>query len=177
MSLSAIVNAQSVRARLRRPQNAVEDTGIDLKRLPRGFELTADRKRLDPPIQIINIAAIEELPSAPSPTYRPSSSLAAIFFARQIIATVAADYELTAEAITSKVRTSRFVEPRHIAMYLMRVIMVDRSLPWIGQQFGARDHSTAIHAINKTAARVKSDIQFAAKVAALECAILELKNQ
>ena len=37
--------------------------------------------------------------------------------------------------------------PRHIAMYLCRT-MTDTSLPRIGSQFGGRDHTTVMHAMD-----------------------------
>lgn len=182
MSLSElIVNAQSVRARLRNPSNAVRDDGIDLKRLPRGFAFTGERKRLFAPvqtIQITKIVAVDEVPIAPEPiqTYRPVSSLAAIFLARQIITIVAADYDLNLAAIVSEVRTDRLVEPRHIAMYLVRIV-TKQSFPWIGRQFGGRNHATVIHGIGQTAARIQSDAVFAAKVAALAAQFANSKTQ
>ena len=58
-SASLIVNAQTIRARLRRPPNAVPDTPIDLKRMPKGFEFV-ERKPLEKPVQIIKSPVVDK---------------------------------------------------------------------------------------------------------------------
>lgn len=168
-SASLIENAQSIRARLRRPQNAVEDTGIDLKRLPRGFELS-ERKPLIPPVQIIKIDHATEAHDIP--VRAPAAKLSAFFQSKLIIDMVATAHDLNAEALKSAVRTARLVKPRQLAMYFLRTLVKpERSLPWIGRQFGDRDHTTVIWAIHRVKTRIDSDLLCAANIAALETKI------
>jgi len=48
----------------------------------------------------------------------------------------------------SKKRTRILARPRQMAMYLAREL-TDLSYPEIGQSFGARDHTTVLHACAK----------------------------
>jgi len=51
-------------------------------------------------------------------------------------------------ALVSKNRSKSITFPRHIAMYLCRNV-ADMSLPDIGRDFGGRNHTTVIHAVDK----------------------------
>ena len=64
-----------------------------------------------------------------------------------IIRSVADFFHLSIEEITGRCRKKEIVEPRQIAMYLLRDIL-NNSYPFIGEKFG-RDHTTAIHAYEK----------------------------
>lgn len=68
---------------------------------------------------------------------------------------VAAHFGVTTTDICSKRRTQSVVRPRHVAMYLAKMLTT-RSLPDIGRRFGGRDHSTVIHAVNKITAMVEA---------------------
>jgi len=68
---------------------------------------------------------------------------------------VATHFGVTTTDICSKRRTQSVVRPRHVAMYLAKVLTT-RSLPDIGRRFGGRDHSTVIHAVNKMIAMIES---------------------
>jgi chromosomal replication initiator protein len=70
--------------------------------------------------------------------------------------TVAEYFGLKLEDLTSKRRPRHLVFPRQIAMYLARE-MTDASLPKIGEEFGGRDHTTALHAYEKVSAEQKKD--------------------
>ena len=50
--------------------------------------------------------------------------------------------------MTNKSRKQEIVEPRQIAMFLMRDVL-KLSFPHIGEKLGKRDHTTAIHACEK----------------------------
>jgi len=67
---------------------------------------------------------------------------------KQIIETVSVYYNLTAEQICGKRRNKEIVRPRQIAMYLLRKEN-SMSFPSIGEYFGGRDHTTAMHACEK----------------------------
>ena len=64
-----------------------------------------------------------------------------------ILKTVAEFYNISLETMTSANRRKEIVEPRQVAMYLLREIS-DLSYPYIGEKLG-RDHTTAIHAYEK----------------------------
>ncbi len=57
-------------------------------------------------------------------------------------------------------------------MYLTRTL-TDLSLPMIGQEFGGRDHTTVMYAINKIDTRIKKDAEFSIEVQGL---IKEIKK-
>ena len=64
-----------------------------------------------------------------------------------ILKTVAEFYNVSPEAMTGPNRRKEIVEPRQVAMYLLREIS-DLSYPYIVEKLG-RDHTTAIHAYEK----------------------------
>ncbi|MBB1078455.1 chromosomal replication initiator protein DnaA [Limosilactobacillus sp. STM2_1] len=69
---------------------------------------------------------------------------------------VAAFYNITQSDILGKKRVKQIVMPRQIAMYLSREL-TDSSLPKIGNEFGGKDHTTVLHAIDKIEAELKKD--------------------
>ncbi len=74
---------------------------------------------------------------------------------------VADHYNLSAESLVGRKRTSTIAFARQIAMYLSRML-TDLSLSDIGAKFGKRDHTTVIHACDKIGEKVKTDPQFKA---------------
>ncbi|MDR0359387.1 MAG: chromosomal replication initiator protein DnaA [bacterium] len=74
----------------------------------------------------------------------------------RIQATVADYYEVSIDDIKGKRRDKHIVFPRQVAMYVVRE-ETPSSLPMIGQAFGGRDHTTALHSIEKIASEVKED--------------------
>ncbi|PKN00699.1 MAG: chromosomal replication initiator protein DnaA [Elusimicrobia bacterium HGW-Elusimicrobia-1] len=76
---------------------------------------------------------------------------------------VAEHYSLKLSDLKSKRRTEMLAIPRHIAMYLSRE-MTPSSHAAIGEEFGGKDHSTVIHAINKIKAKAESDPFFSAEL-------------
>ncbi|MDP2598703.1 MAG: chromosomal replication initiator protein DnaA [Candidatus Liptonbacteria bacterium] len=65
----------------------------------------------------------------------------------QILKSVADFFNITIEDLVSHNRRKEVVEPRQIAMYLLRDIS-ELSYPYIGEKMG-RDHTTAIHSYEK----------------------------
>ncbi len=65
----------------------------------------------------------------------------------QILKAVAEFFGITVEDLVSHNRRKEVVEPRQIAIYLLRDIS-DLSYPYIGEKLG-RDHTTAIHSYEK----------------------------
>jgi chromosomal replication initiator protein len=77
----------------------------------------------------------------------------------ELIQNVIADYyQLKVEDLKSKKRNRPIAYPRQIAMYLCREL-TDLSLPKIGEYFGGRDHTTVIHACDKIAEEIETDLQ------------------
>lgn len=71
---------------------------------------------------------------------------------------VADYYKLTVEVLKGKKRSANIAYPRMVAMYLCR-ILTDESFPRIGLEFGGRDHSTVIHAVDKIEDDLKNNSQ------------------
>ena len=67
---------------------------------------------------------------------------------KQILDTVSVYYNLPVEDLCGKCRKKEIVRPRQIAMYLLRKES-NVSYPSIGEHFGGRDHTTAMHACEK----------------------------
>lgn len=67
---------------------------------------------------------------------------------RELIDRVAGFYEVAVEDLVSSCRKKELVNPRQIAMYLLREEL-DVSYPMIGNELGGRDHTTAMHAYQK----------------------------
>ena len=65
-------------------------------------------------------------------------------------------FNLRVEDLKSQRRTRNVAYPRQIAMYLSRKL-TDMSLPKIGEEFGGRDHSTVIHAVDKITEDLKDN--------------------
>jgi len=66
----------------------------------------------------------------------------------RVLSVVCDHHSLSRSDLVGQKRNRDVVVPRQIAMYLLRT-MIDMSLPSIGTLFGGRDHTTAIHAVNK----------------------------
>ena len=68
-----------------------------------------------------------------------------------------ADYfDITVDNLKSKKRTSNINNARQIAIYLCRII-TEETTTRIGLEFGNRDHSTVIHAIDKVSRDIKNN--------------------
>lgn len=68
--------------------------------------------------------------------------------AKKIIKSVADFFEIEERDLLHRSRKRDVVKPRQIAMYLMREELKS-SYPFIGEKFGGRDHTTAIHSCEK----------------------------
>jgi chromosomal replication initiator protein len=74
--------------------------------------------------------------------------------ARQILNTASVHFGFTIEELTGPSRRRPLVIARQIAMYLFREL-TDYSYPAIGREFGDRDHTTVIHAVEKISALMR----------------------
>jgi chromosomal replication initiator protein len=83
------------------------------------------------------------------------------------IQTLVADfYNVTMDDMKGKRRDKHIVFPRQVAMFLVRE-ETPSSLPAIGKAFGGRDHTTALHSIEKIANELKEDERLRYEVQAI----------
>ncbi|KPJ71663.1 hypothetical protein AMJ50_00805 [Parcubacteria bacterium DG_74_3] len=75
---------------------------------------------------------------------------------KRVIKMVAEFYDLKPKELLSSSRKREIVGPRQVAMYLLREELKS-SFPFIGRQFGNRDHTTAIHACEKISKNKEKD--------------------
>ncbi len=66
----------------------------------------------------------------------------------KIIKMVAAYYNISVDNLIGEKRNKELVNPRHIAMHLLRTEL-RLSYPTIGKEFGGKDHTTIMHACQK----------------------------
>lgn len=76
--------------------------------------------------------------------------------AKQVIEKTARHFQLDANDITSPKRDKHIVVPRQIAMYLLRSEL-HLSFPKIANELGRKDHTTAIHSVEKIEKAIKLD--------------------
>jgi chromosomal replication initiator protein len=75
---------------------------------------------------------------------------------RAILAAVAKQFHVTQADLKGPSRRQAISEARGIAMYLLREL-TRATFENIGQQFGGRDHTTVMHACQKTMERLAAD--------------------
>ena len=75
-------------------------------------------------------------------------------------------YNVSLEDMKGKRRDKHIVFPRQVAMFLVRE-ETPSSLPVIGQAFGGRDHTTALHSIDKITNEAKEDDRLRAELQTL----------
>lgn len=76
--------------------------------------------------------------------------------ANKVIQTVAEFYDINEKLLFEKTRRKEIVKPRQIAMFLLREDL-SGSYPSIGERFGGRDHTTAIHAYEKILKEIENN--------------------
>lgn len=77
---------------------------------------------------------------------------------KQIIDKTARHFSIKTEEILSAKRSKHIVMPRQVAMYLLRSEL-HLSFPKIAQELGRKDHTTAIHSIEKIEKATKLDLK------------------
>ena len=80
-----------------------------------------------------------------------------------VIKTVSEFFEISISDLTDRSRKRVIVEPRQIAMYILRDLL-KLSYPSIGEKLGSRDHTTAIHACEKINRNINQDQSLNQKV-------------
>ena len=89
----------------------------------------------------------------------------------EIIKVVAEYYKIRPEDIKSKKRTKEIATPRHMAMYLIRV-MTDYTLNEVGNMIGNRDHTTIKYGFEKIMNEMNEKEEFKKTVEILKKRIL-----
>ena len=74
----------------------------------------------------------------------------------QVLQIVCDHYNLTTDELLSKKRSNDIAIPRMIAMYICRVYF-DENLTKIGIQFGGKNHTTVMHAVDKIKKEILKD--------------------
>jgi chromosomal replication initiator protein len=87
-----------------------------------------------------------------------------------ILEITCAKYGFPLEEIQGRSRRRPLVAARQVAMYVMREL-TDLSYPGIAREFGGRDHTTVIHAVDKISAQMKERRQIYDQVTELIAAI------
>jgi len=93
--------------------------------------------------------------------------------AANIIKEVCVFYDINERQLFERSRRREVVKPRQIAMYFLREDF-HGSFPYIGQKFGGRDHTTAIHAYEKIVKDIKDNPTFADEIKLLREHIYEI---
>lgn len=83
---------------------------------------------------------------------------------KQIIDKTSRHFQIDAKEICSAKRDKHIVVPRQIAMYLLRSEL-HLSFPRIASELGRKDHTTAIHSVEKIEKAVKLDVMIREQVA------------
>ena len=83
---------------------------------------------------------------------------------KQIIDKTARHFQIDAKEICGSKRDKHIVVPRQIAMYLLRSEL-HMSFPRIAQELGRKDHTTAIHSVEKIEKSIKLDFMIREQVA------------
>lgn len=80
----------------------------------------------------------------------------------QVLSAVSEFYSIQPQELIGRCRRKEVVEPRQVAMYLLRDIL-GLSYPYIGEKMG-RDHTTAIHSFEKISEEVNKNASLNQKI-------------
>ena len=89
---------------------------------------------------------------------------------KQIVDKTARHFQLSVADICSPKRDKHIVFPRQIAMYLLRSEL-HMSFPQIARELGRKDHTTAIHSVEKIEKATKLDVMVRSQVADIRDAL------
>lgn len=74
----------------------------------------------------------------------------------QVIQLVSENYNISAEDLKSKKKNNEIAIPRQIAMYICRIYL-NENLTKIGIEFGGKNHTTVMHAVDKIKNEISKD--------------------
>ncbi|MEK7172839.1 MAG: chromosomal replication initiator protein DnaA [Patescibacteria group bacterium] len=86
---------------------------------------------------------------------------------KKILKCVSEFYDIEEKEFLNRSRKKDVVKPRQIAMYLMREEL-KISFPSIGERFGGRDHTTAIHSCEKIGQELKINSELEEEIRAIK---------
>jgi chromosomal replication initiator protein len=127
---------------------------------------------------LIRVSAFASLTHEPITVDRATQVLADLLSENQprpitpqlILEEAASQFGFTVDELQSKHRQRPLVTARQIAMYVMREL-TELSYPNIAREFGGRDHTTVIHAVEKIGALMSKDRQIYDQVTRLMKAV------
>jgi chromosomal replication initiator protein len=104
-----------------------------------------------------------------------SSPLSGTITIENIQKVVADHFSVSVSDIKSKKRDKKFVIPRQIALYIAREL-TEYSFPELGNEFGGRDHTTAMHSYSKVESQLKTNSALYSEIQLLEREIKDYKK-
>jgi chromosomal replication initiator protein len=127
---------------------------------------------------LIRVSAFASLTHEPITVERATQVLADLLSENQprpitprlVLDEAAAQFGFTVDDLQSKHRQRPLVTARQIAMYVMREL-TELSYPNIAREFGGRDHTTVIHAVEKVGTLMSKDRQIYDQVTRLMRAV------
>lgn len=188
IQLEASRRAKAIRQGLRRPALAKQDTPIQLKR-PTGITgyqveinareaaAKAERERLRKSKELQEaiiakmaneIQRIEDQERDWLLVNHSRENSFPQFFLTYIKRVVATEFGINVSGIDSQRRTQNFIIPRHVAIFLVKELMLHKSLPQIGRAFDGRDHTTILHACRRIPGRMRADAELCQRVVWLQ---------
>lgn len=87
--------------------------------------------------------------------------------AKQIIERIARHFQIPIEDILSPKRDKDIVVPRQVAMYMLRSEL-HLSFPKIARELGRKDHTTAIHSVEKIEKEIRLDADLRSAIASIK---------
>jgi chromosomal replication initiator protein len=118
------------------------------------------------------LGAIPELEEVQDLMLQLISKHRRVITASKIIKEVCVFYDVPERHLFERSRRREIVKPRQVAMYLLREDFRG-SFPYIGQKFGGRDHTTAIHAYEKIVKDIKDNQKLVDEIQLLRDRIYE----